>query len=979
MIDDNILALFRAKYNALTLDGKGDNYADAARGLTLGLVVNTDDPLEGGRLQVFCPALNDNPKKLLHLPWAMYVAPFGGSINNKDYSRGVGDGAENTVGAVSYGFWGIAELGAHVLVGCIDGDPRRRFWAGAVHEHQETHTLFNGRYDWSGKDGTPDGPLSSAKKPIQPLYDNWTKAFFDRESREWKSRGADYQVTANPNDGNGAPSKLRGEDYLDETYEGLSKNEKDKWVRDVLGGHGYDWSGYKGAGAFKASRVFGMSSPGFHAISMDDRPFNLRTKIRSASGHMILMDDTNERIYVMTNKGNNWVEMDSNGNIDVFSDRRVSINASKDINLTSGGTIRMHAQQGIHMYAGHNDVEGREVLPYTPLPGEIRIQSESEYTLIAKNIRNKTIENYYLEVGVSSYTLINDSSFTDVTNDINVRTLTGDYVKTIAKNLFETVRQDSKRMSMGTNAMTSVGNSEIYAFEGGLSVGANKDASFKSAGGNVDIEAMGQSGDTGNVRVNSPRSQITIGDDGISGLTSKTANFKAAENIEMEISPEKASGKSGGAKSTPLTITGIPPVDDCTAAGTPGPITPPPPGERLTFGQAAQVAYNAGWRGEDLTIATALMHAESSNTPNAVNGDASDGKWGPAVGLFQIRSLRNPRQYAGTIDELRDNTDGKLEDPNYNAKVAFKIWEKCSPPGRWSVGKWESFAPDRVDRLMSPEILSTANAAVQALCAGTPIALQPPEIHATFIEDVDYVPCGCDEDHAHDEEVSSMLFGAPSTSTGSSFLMSAAGVTLQSATDIDLRAMGAGVFNSYADIVQKLNTDITRTNMLTYYTSLLTTATQAFAAAEGFGGLTLPMSFDLGSITGGMFSGMMPPQLQQIAGSISQLNTLVSDLGGLGLSLPLNMHNVVSQLAGNPTVLAALGLPTDLSFPINGNTLSGLQQLTQLNKTVQSLDIPFLEIPTFRPIADKIFQNISYPIGSVTLSPSDLIDLGGFG
>lgn len=339
MIDSNTLALFKARVKALSIDGKGDDFGSVATGLTLGLVVSTDDPLEMGRLQVYCPALNDNPKKIYHLPWAAYVTPFGGSINNPNYTRGTGDGKPTSTGAIHYGFWGVPELGAHVLVGCIDGDPRRRFWLGCVPEHQETHTQFHGRFDWSSRDGTPDGPLTSDKKPIQPIYDNMTSAFVDRKSREWKSRGADYQPMANSKDGNGAPSNVRGEDYLDETYEQMSAHEKDKWVRENLGAHGYDWSGFKDAGAFKSSRVFGFSTPGFHSLSMDDRPFNSRTKLRSSTGHMVLLDDTNERIYIMTNKGNNWVEMDSNGNIDVYSERRVSISAGKDINLSTGGTF----------------------------------------------------------------------------------------------------------------------------------------------------------------------------------------------------------------------------------------------------------------------------------------------------------------------------------------------------------------------------------------------------------------------------------------------------------------------------------------------------------------------------------------------------------------------------------------------------------------------------------------------------------------
>lgn len=956
MIDSKTLSLFRERYRAFSLDGKGDDYSASTGSLTVGIVVNTDDPLENGRLQVFCPALNDNPKKIQHLPWAAYVMPFGGSINNPSYTRGTGDGDATSEGAVHYGFWGVPELGSHVLVGCIDGDPRRRFWAGSIPEHQETHTLFNGRHDWASKNGTPDGPLTSSKKPIQPIYDNWTKAFIDRKSREWKSRGADYQATSNPKDGNGAPSVVRGEDYLDETYEQMSRHEKDKWVREVLGGHGYDWSGFKGAGAFKASRVFGFSTPGFHSLSMDDRPFNLRTKIRSATGHMILLDDTNERIYLMTNKGNNWVEMDSNGNIDVYSERRVSISAAKDVNISAGGTFRVHAEQGMHFYSGHNDVgTQRTPLGGPLLGGEIRFQTETDFHVLANNIRNKSIQNTYNEVGINRYDMIGDSSFLDVKNDINIRTLVGDYVMSIAGNYFETVQKDSKRLSMGKTAITSQGDAELFSFDGSLAIGSKNDTTVKSASGNVDIEAMGQTSDSGSVRINSPRSQMTVGDDGISGLTSKSASLKAAENIQMEISPEDAGNKSGGAKTQPLNFEGVPDQETCDIG-----VLPPvewTPGQQLSVDDAARICYNAGFRGQDLVIATALIGGESSYNPSAKNGSASNGKWGQAVGLFQIRTLNNPANYAGTVDELRDNTSGQLEDPNYNAKVAYQIFNRCSPADKWSVGKWESFQSDRYEQNFAPYVDAAATA-VANLCS-TPVA-------AGFVSAADIVVtedaescCGGYEHEDHEEVMYGI--GSPSSTL---ITLAATGMTLRSATDIDFKSMSSGNFNSFSNVVNQVNSAIATTNMLTYFSSLLVPAITTLASSLGKS-FSVPFAFSAGSIISKLYDSAMPGPLKSIAGNIGELNSMIDTLGGLGLTTPVTMTNLVGQLQGNAAALAALGLPVDMPFPVNPASFLGIDALQQLTKDIPGFEVPMLEIPFFRPMTDKLFMNNAYPVGTI--------------
>lgn len=561
MIDSNIITLFKLRYKALSVNGQGDNYSGLTGSLTLGLVVNTDDPLEGGRLQVFCPALNDNPKKVMHLPWAAYISPFGGSINNKNFARGTGDGESGSDGAVHYGFWAVPELGSHVLVGCIDGDPRRRFFVGSLPEHQETHTQFNGRFDWAG-DGTPDGPLTSSKKPIQPIYDNWTQAFVDRTSREWKTRGADYQVSVNSKDGNGSPSTLRGDDYLDETFEGMSAHEKDDWVKEVMGANGYDWSGFKSVGPFKSSRVYGMSTPGFHSFSMDDRPFNSRVKLRTATGHMILMDDTNERIYVMTNKGKNWVEMDSNGNIDVFSENRVSIASAGDINLTTQGTLRMHAAESIHMYAGHivNEPDSTEgLLTEPPIKGEIRIQAETDMHLVSTNQRTLTHENSYREVGMNCFKTVGDSSISTVTNDISVSTVSGDHILTSGNNIHATSTNDTKHFAKGKTSVASELDAEMQSFSGRIAVSSSQEAKIKSMNSNVDMQAGAVSG-AGDIKMFTPQSQQIIGEGGIQSSTSGPINHTSGTEITAAAAPGytiDSTGPTGTVNVSKITTTNI--------------------------------------------------------------------------------------------------------------------------------------------------------------------------------------------------------------------------------------------------------------------------------------------------------------------------------------------------------------------------------------------------------------------------------------
>lgn len=87
----------------------------------------------------------------------------------------------------------------------------------------------------------------------------------------------------------------------------------------------------------------------------------------------------------------------------------------------------------------------------------------------------------------------------------------------------------------------------------------------------------------------------------------------------------------------------------------------------LSDQQIARLAYDAGFRGEALATIVATSLGESSGNYQAV-GDVSlqDGKWGPSVGLFQVRTLKDGS------DPYR-NKELLLQDPLAQARAAYAI------------------------------------------------------------------------------------------------------------------------------------------------------------------------------------------------------------------------------------------------------------------------------------------------------------------
>lgn len=126
------------------------------------------------------------------------------------------------------------------------------------------------------------------------------------------------------------------------------------------------------------------------------------------------------------------------------------------------------------------------------------------------------------------------------------------------------------------------------------------------------------------------------------------------------------------------------------SAGTPvdpQPVTTGGAGGRSSGGGSSRIGDlldYVGFTGNGRRIAVGVSGAESGYDATIL-GDLTlmDAKWGPSVGLFQIRSLKRPQDWSGN-DAMR--VRDKLLDPVYNARLARKL----SGDGRYW-GAWSTF------------------------------------------------------------------------------------------------------------------------------------------------------------------------------------------------------------------------------------------------------------------------------------------------
>ena len=357
---------------------------------TTGVIVDTNDPQGRGRIRVYSPELGDVPGTLVeNIPWCRYMSPFGGIVSSEKMGRGPND-KSTTKGSVAYGFWAIPKVGSIAVITCLNGDPNRRIYMGCLPPDNAEHTMPHGRFIEGD-----EGPLSSEEQPIQPLYDNIKKAFGeDRSKHEYKSRAIDPGITG------------LSQDYIDAK---LTKSKKP----DIRSGYKQSRmlpdNQYNDTDKNYENQIYAWTTPGFHSISMDDSKDNCRIRIRSSCGHQIIMDDTNERIYINTSEGNSWIELDQNGTIDIYSKKTFSISSDEDINFHAKKSIRLNAND-IHINADNNLL----------LTSSNRLDVTSNN--ITVNAKNKlSISGKIWDTDIKETTNISSGKLSlNVTNSINV-------------------------------------------------------------------------------------------------------------------------------------------------------------------------------------------------------------------------------------------------------------------------------------------------------------------------------------------------------------------------------------------------------------------------------------------------------------------------------------------------------------------------------------------------------------------------------
>ena len=343
---------------------------------------------------------------------ARYLSPFGGttpidSINNNP-------GYTNS--QQSYGMWMVPpDLGTIVLVILIEGNPNDCYWIGCIHDrfanfavpgHAATTYLADDHPEELkgkklpvaeyNKKITKDriGEPTKFKKPYQQRFteDLIKQGLLDDETRGITSSSARREL----------PSTVFGISTpgpTDKTTSGSRSSDGSRY-RSRLGGTSFVMD--DGDVSFLRKNTATSGPPEYANVMQDETngiktlPHNELVRLKTRTGHQILLHNTEDLIYIANANGSAWVELTADGKIDIYAKDSMSVHTENDFNLTAGRDITMEAGANISLKAsGTYDPTNVLQTPLKTVKGRIQIESAADTNmLIGGNHWVTTVGNY---------------------------------------------------------------------------------------------------------------------------------------------------------------------------------------------------------------------------------------------------------------------------------------------------------------------------------------------------------------------------------------------------------------------------------------------------------------------------------------------------------------------------------------------------------------------------------------------------------
>ncbi len=300
---------------------------------------------------------------------------------------GQNDGSKKTIDGYndtqkSYGMWFVPpDVGVNVLVFFVNGDPSQGFWMGCVPAKFANNMVpaiagttevdldpadkkkyntkqrlpvaeINKKVNSKNQIADPD----KIKKPVHPIADR----FLEQGLLEDDTRGV---VTSSAR--REAPSAVYGIstpgplDRRPDAKKSLVGKQEDLTRSTVpvsrLGGTQFVMD--DGDERYQRKKPASEGPVEYADVLNGEKgdptiPYGECLRLRTRTGHQILLHNSEDLIYIGNARGTTWIELTSNGKIDIYAKDSISIHTETDLNLFANRDINFEAGRNFNLKTG---------------------------------------------------------------------------------------------------------------------------------------------------------------------------------------------------------------------------------------------------------------------------------------------------------------------------------------------------------------------------------------------------------------------------------------------------------------------------------------------------------------------------------------------------------------------------------------------------------------------------------------------------
>ena len=443
---------------------------DARPGPFLATVIGHQDPTYMGTIEVelLRPTGNTSDETSIHQ--VKYMSPFYGVTS----ASHLGENNDFSSTQKSYGWWAVPpDVGTTVVVIFIDGDARRGYWIGCVQDEgmnfmvpglaATQKVVEDAEADNAGSYGRvpvaeynkkvndlKDPDVTQLLKPKHPLADvlGSQGLLFD-DIRGITTSSARREVPSMVF-GISTPGPVDKRDGAPRGRIGKKEWKIDNAFVGRLGGS--TWVMDDGDARFLRKKTASEGPPEYASLEDGDTdgdveiPHNELIRLRTRTGHQILLHNSEDLIYITNARGTAWIELTSDGKIDIFAQDSISIKTDNDLNLYSGRDINIEAK---------------------------------------RNFNVKVHEEMHTHVVKDHVLIVDENQKIHVKMDVD---------KTYDQNYTHHVKQDVNKLFKGAYQHKVVGDFDF-------NIGGHN---FQTSGGNMEIKAANTTISGGNINLNGP-------------------------------------------------------------------------------------------------------------------------------------------------------------------------------------------------------------------------------------------------------------------------------------------------------------------------------------------------------------------------------------------------------------------------------------------------------------------------------------------